>query len=82
MPNLAEQAEPAITNLLNASDDALFQTLGIRARAMQTNPGLSSDFAAPATHDASMMGPLDEVKKYGERIFQRPTAARSGTTFT
>ena len=74
MSDLAQQAEPAIKDLLNSDEGALFTTLGIRALAMQGDTALGSSFAPGVTHDESMMGPLTEVRKYGERIFGRVNA--------
>lgn len=71
MSNLAEQAEPALDDLLNTEEDALFEQLGIRAKAIQNNTNLSSSFSPKVTFDEAAMGALDDVRNYGKRVFRR-----------
>ena len=64
-------AEPAVSDLLEADEDTLYEQLGIRATSLADAPQLAGDFAAAATYNAVVMGPLDTVRDLGKRIFDR-----------
>ena len=76
MENLVQQAEPAVAKWLqdDVDEETLYEELGIRAKAIQENPGLSSSFDPAATYDQSTMGILDDVRNYGKRLFRRWSA--------
>jgi hypothetical protein len=74
MPTLTEQAEPAVKKWLDADEDTLFEQLGIRAKAIQVNPSVSSSFSPEVTYDQAAMGFLDDVRDYGKRVFRRCSA--------
>jgi hypothetical protein len=66
-----EQARSAVTDLLEADEDQLYEQLGIRAQALASAPQLAGDFAPPVTYDQVAMGPLDAVRDFGKRLFNR-----------
>jgi hypothetical protein len=74
MSSLVDQAEPIVNNLLNVDEDTLFEQLGIRAKAIQKNPELSSSFEPMVRYDQAGMGGLDDVRSYGKRLFRRCSA--------
>jgi hypothetical protein len=72
MTNAAvEQARSAVSDLLEADEDQLYEQLGIRAQALASAPQLAGEFAPAVTYDAVVMGPLDAVRDFGKRLFQR-----------
>lgn len=71
MLDLAQKAEPAVAELLGASEESLFQQLGIRAMALKQNPELSGNFASSADYLERDMGTLDDIRDYGKRFFRR-----------
>ena len=71
MNALTRQAEPAVTKLLDAEDDQLYEQLGIRARALAIDPGTAGSFDPSVTYDEARMGLKDDVKEFGKRLFRR-----------
>lgn len=61
----------SVAKLLESPEDQLYQELGIRARAIAADPSLSGSFEPNVIHDAKLMGPLDDIKDLGRRIFRR-----------
>ena len=66
-----EQARPAVDNLLEADENQLYEQLGIRARALGRAPQLAGEFAPAVAFDSATMGPLETVRDFGKRIFER-----------
>ena len=71
MAELAEQAEPAVKKLLKADEDQLYETLGIRAKAMEEDPAIASSFEPQVTYDQARMGLKEDVLEFGQRLFNR-----------
>jgi hypothetical protein len=72
MTTLLAAAEPAVDKLLQSDEDDLYEELGIRSRAMVRNLEVSASFSPVITaEEAVAMGPLDEAKKLGKKIFSR-----------
>jgi hypothetical protein len=71
MADLSKQAEPAVEKLLKADERQLYEQLGIRAKAMATDPSKSGDFAPEVTYDAAQMGLKEDVLAFGQRLFKR-----------
>ncbi len=71
MNELTKQAEPAVTKLLKAEDDQLYEQLGIRARGMAIDPATAGSFDSSVTYDAAQMGLKDDVREFGKRLFRR-----------
>lgn len=65
------QAEAAIEKLLAASEGDLYETLGIRARALASSPELAGSFDPQVTYSVHEMGALDDVRAFGRRLFAR-----------
>lgn len=71
MSNLTQQAAPAVATLLNSDEDQLYAELGIRARAIATDPTVGAQFSPEVTYHEAEMGVLDDVKEFGQRLFRR-----------
>ena len=71
MPELTKQAESAVANLLESDEDQLYEQLGIVAQAMGSNPSVSASFQPEVTYTEAAMGPMDDVRELGKRIFRR-----------
>jgi hypothetical protein len=63
--------EQALGRLLQATEDQLYEQLGIRAKAIATNPAIAGSFEPNVIYDGTAMGPLDDVREYGRRLFKR-----------
>ncbi len=68
---LTAAATPALTSLLDSDENQLFEQLGITVQSFGEDPSLAGEFAPAVTFDATLMGPLDGVRRLGERIFRR-----------
>ena len=71
MANLQEQAQPAVQRLLQSNTDQLFTELGLRQKAIEDDPAQAGLFETTATYDAPFAGPLDDLKEFGQRFFDR-----------
>jgi hypothetical protein len=60
-----------ISALMEADESELFQELGARAQAANLDPAAAGSYAPPTAQLATMMGPLDEIRKFGARLFRR-----------
>jgi len=61
----------AVTTLDKLNDDALYAELGGRLRTIGGQPQLSAQFALPVNFQAEAMGPLDDLRAFGRRFFDR-----------
>lgn len=64
-------SDQALGRLLQATDDQLFEQLGIRAKAIAANPAAAGSFEPNVAYDGAAMGPLDDVREYGKRLYKR-----------
>jgi hypothetical protein len=71
MSNLNAQAEAAVASLIESDESQLYEQLGIRARAIEQNPAVAGSFDPPVTFDAAAMGPIEDIRNLGIRIFRR-----------
>lgn len=68
---LSKLAEPVVANLLQSDANKLYVELGMRAKTVATNPSAAGQFDPPVKHDVATMGPLDDLKRFGQRLFRR-----------
>lgn len=71
MSEPTKQTESAVANLLESDEDQLYEQLGIIAKAMGGNPSVSASFQPKVTYSEAVMGPMDDVRDLGKRIFRR-----------
>jgi hypothetical protein len=64
-------SEQSMNRLLQATEEQLYEQLGIRARAIAANPAVAGSFEPDVTYDGATMGALDDVREYGRRLFRR-----------
>jgi len=61
----------AVEKLIHADEDTLLEMLGLRLRATQSRQADVMDYNPSLVHDAQLMGPLDDLRELGGRIFRR-----------
>ena len=61
----------AIEKLIRADDDTLLEQLGLRLRANASGQAEVMELNPSLVHDAHLMGPLDDLRDLGGRIFRR-----------
>ena len=61
----------AVSNLDEKTDDELFAELGGRLRALGFEPGIGGEFSPTITVSAEALGPLDDLRAFGPRFFDR-----------
>jgi hypothetical protein len=71
MTEVQEQAKTAVAKLLEAPDDQLFIELGLRKKAIDSDPTVAGYFDPELSYDADFAGPLDTLKEFGQRYFDR-----------
>ena len=71
MSTQEEQAKSSIANLLESNEDQLYEELGMRAKAQAQDTAKGGTFEPLITYDAKQMGALDEIRKFGWRLFNR-----------
>jgi hypothetical protein len=71
MADLKDQAQAALERLLQSEPDQLFTELGLRQKAIENDPTQAGLFEITATYDAPFAGPLDVLKEFGQRFFDR-----------
>lgn len=71
MENIKEAAQPALEKLLQSSPDELFAQLGLRQNAILADHNQAAMFDTTATFDAPFAGPMDTMKDFGRRFFDR-----------
>lgn len=69
--DLIKEAEPAVSKLLKADEDQLYEQLGIRAKAVAADPTVGSSFDPSVTYDQAEMGLKEDVREFGQRLFRR-----------
>ena len=60
-----------VARLLQASEDQLYEQLGIRMKAVASDPAIAGSYDPQVTYDGTAMGPLDDVRELGRRLFRR-----------
>jgi hypothetical protein len=71
MAELAELAKPSVASLFQSDTDQLYEQLGVRIKALSQNPAISGSFAPDVSYDAQVMGPLDNIRRFGRLYFNR-----------
>jgi len=71
MTDIRALAKPAMEKLEESDESQLYQELGIRLKAMASNPALAGSFDPAVTYSATLMGPLDDVKLFGKKFFEK-----------
>jgi hypothetical protein len=71
MPQIQEQAKAAVEKLLESPDDQLFIELGLRRKAIDADPAVAGQFDPELSYDADFAGPLDVLKEFGQRYFDK-----------
>jgi uncharacterized membrane protein YdfJ with MMPL/SSD domain len=71
MADMRNQAQPALEKLLQSDPDQLYAELGLRQKAIQVDPQQAAMFETTATYDAAFAGPLDVLKDFGRKFFNR-----------
>jgi hypothetical protein len=66
-----ENVNAVLAKLLTADDDTLYEQLGMRARAVQSQAPGAMQYGVALTHDANVMGPLDDLRTLGKRLLAR-----------
>ncbi len=64
-------SDEALSRLLQSTEDQLFEQLGIRAKALAADPSIAGNFEPNVAYDGIAMGPLDDVRELGRRLFGR-----------
>ena len=65
------QAEAAVEALLESDESQLYEQLGILSNALNETPAVVAGFDPEVSYDQAAMGPLDDIRKLGRRIFAR-----------
>lgn len=65
-----EKINTTLANLIEVDDDTLLEQLGIRATAV-TLGAQDMGYGAEPTYDVHVMGPMDNVRALGRRVFDR-----------
>lgn len=71
MTDLANQAKPSIEKLLQSDEDQLYEELGMRIKAYQSDLSVGASFAPAVSYQAELMGPLDDLRLFGKEFFRR-----------
>lgn len=71
MTKLEKKAQPAVQKLLRKDEDQLYKELGMRQKVIAKDPYLMAGFDFDAPYDVTVMGPMDELRKFGEQLFKR-----------
>ncbi len=71
MPELTKQAETAVKKLLKSDEEQLYETLGIRVKAMEEDPSKGGYFEPQVTYRAAQMGLKEDIQKLGQKLFNR-----------
>ena len=71
MSDIASQAEPLVTKLLKADETQLYETLGIREKAIESDPDKRNLLDPQVSYDRVQMGVKEDVLELGRNIFDR-----------
>jgi hypothetical protein len=64
-------AVQAVAKLLRSDETQLYETLGIRQKAIDKQPDLGNRYDADIAYDATEMGPKDFLRELGVNILKR-----------
>ena len=71
MSDITSLAKPALEKLEESDENQLYQELGVRLKAIASDPALAGSFDPTVTYSAALMGPLDDVKLFGKKFFEK-----------
>ena len=71
MSDIISQVEPLVEKLLKADETQLYENLGIREKATESDPNQCNLLDPPVTYDQAQMGAKEEVLELGKNIFDR-----------
>lgn len=66
-----EETQKVFETLLLSEEEQLYEELGLRSQALGKDFSKAGELEPEIAYDAQEMGPLDELKKLGVRIFNR-----------
>lgn len=69
MSDLVNQTEPVVKKLLKADERQLYEQLGIREQAIQTDPEKSNFLDPQVIYNPALMGGKEDVLELGKNIF-------------
>jgi hypothetical protein len=78
MADITALARAAIEKLEESDVNQLYEELGIRLKAITANPSLAGSFDPNVTYSAPLMGPLDDVKLFGKKFFEKMSGEAYG----
>ncbi len=71
MPELTKQAQPAVKKLLKSDEEQLYETLGMRIKAIAEDPSKGGSFEPQVTYRAAQMGLKEDIQELGRKLFNR-----------
>jgi hypothetical protein len=71
MASLSDLAKPSVTSLFQSDIDQLYEQLAIRSKGIVRDPAAAASFSPDIDYDAPMMGPLDDLRRFGKLYFGR-----------
>lgn len=78
MGSFVERAKPAIRKLSESEPTQLYEELGLRLKAIAADESLSGSFEPPIGYNAELMGPLDDLRAFGQEFFDRASREAYG----
>jgi hypothetical protein len=71
MEELTKRAQDATDQLIDEDEDALFEQLALRLKAISQAPERSGLFELDVSRDIETLGPLDGLADFGKRYFRK-----------
>lgn len=71
MDPLVERAKPVIHKLFQSDEPQLYEELGLRLKAIAADESLSGFFEPQIGYNAEFMGPLDDLRAFGQKFFDK-----------
>lgn len=73
MQAVEKKAEVDLKKLLGADEHTLLEELGMRLKAAKAGVAGAADYDPTLVYDVQEMGPLDDLRELGRRLFRRFT---------
>ena len=70
MPNSESNVNATLAKWIKSEEGQLYEQVGIRLQAMAKDPSIAGNFTPNVSYDGSIMGPLDDVRELGQKIFK------------
>lgn len=71
MTNLEKKVQPDVQKLFAKDEDQLYKELGMRQKVIAKDMYLIGSFGDDVIYDVAVMGPMDELRKFGQQLFKR-----------